>query len=91
MCIEFGLTPSIPKTMHLMTGRETVGSDQSPIKVNGGEINSVDEFQYLGSRIAASGRMDGDVGMRIAQALELLVHSARLSSWTRTSHCTPRE
>ena len=28
----------------------------------------MDEFQYLGSRIAASGRMDGDVEMRIAQA-----------------------
>ena len=41
---------------------------QNPIKVSGGEINSVDEFQYLGSRIAASGRMDGDVEMRIAQA-----------------------
>ena len=43
MCTEFGLTLSIPKTMHLVTGRETVGSDQSPIKVNSGEINSVDE------------------------------------------------
>ena len=50
-------------------GRETAGSDQSPIKVNGGEITSADEFQYLGcSRIAVSGRMDGDVEIRIAQA-----------------------
>ena len=53
--------------MHLVTGRETVGSDQSPIKVNGGDINSVDEFQYLGSRIVACGRMNGDVEIRIAQ------------------------
>ena len=68
VCTEFGLILSIPKTMHLVTGRETLGSDQSQIKVNSGEINSVDEFQYLGSRIAASGRMDGDVEMRIAQA-----------------------
>ena len=48
--------------MHLVTGRETVGSDQSPIKVNGG-----DKFQYLGSRIVDCGRMDGDVEIRIAQ------------------------
>ena len=54
--------------MHLLTGRETVDSDQSPIKVNCGEINSVNEFQYLGSRIAASRRMDGDVEIRIVQA-----------------------
>ena len=44
VCTGFGLTLSIPKTMHLVTGRETVGSDLSPIKVNGGDINSVDEF-----------------------------------------------
>ena len=67
VCTEFFLTLSISKTTYLVTGRETVGNDQSLIKVNGGEINSVDEFQYLGSRIATSGRMDGDVEMRIAQ------------------------
>ena len=72
VCTEIGLTVSIPKTMQLVTGREIVGSDQSPIKVSGGEINCVDEFQYLGSRIAASGRMDGDVEMRIAQASRTL-------------------
>ena len=62
---EFGLTVSIPKTTHLVTGRKTVGSDESPIKVNDGKINSVDEFQYLGSRITASRRMDRNVEMRI--------------------------
>ena len=61
-------TVSISKTMHLVTGRKTVGSDRSPIKVNNGDINSVDEFQFLGSRIVACGRMDGDVEIRIAQA-----------------------
>ena len=54
VCTEFGLTLSIPKTMHLVTEREIVGSDHTLIKVSGGDINSVDEFQYLGSRIAAS-------------------------------------
>ena len=73
MCTEFGLTVIISKTVHLVAGRETVSSDQSPIKVNGGDINSVDEFQYLGCRIAASGRMDGDVEIRIAQASRAFV------------------
>ena len=65
---EFSLTLSTPKAGHLVTGRETVGSNQSPIKVNGVETTYVDEFQYLGgSRIAASGRMDGNVEVRIEQ------------------------
>ena len=59
---------SIPKIRHLETGRETIGSDQSPVKVNGGEINFMDDLQYLGSRIAAYGRIDGDVEMKIVQA-----------------------
>ena len=62
MCTEFGLTLSIPNAMLLVTERETVVS----------HINSVDEFQYLGSRIAASGRMDGDLEMRIEQASRAL-------------------
>ena len=36
--------------------------------MDGGEIESVDEFPYLGSMITASGRMDVDVEKRIAQA-----------------------
>ena len=34
----------------------------------GGEIGSVDEFPYLGSVIAASGKMDTDVDNRVAKA-----------------------
>ena len=30
VCTEFGLTLSIPTTMHLVTGRERVGSDPEP-------------------------------------------------------------
>ena len=33
-----------------------------------GEINAMDEFQYLGSVIASSGRMDVDICRRVAQA-----------------------
>lgn len=65
---HFGLTVSIPKTKHMVTGRETITEDKAPIPINGGAIEAVGEFPYLGSMIAASGRMDVDVDKRIYQA-----------------------
>ena len=67
-CAAFGLTVSNPKTKHMVVGNLVEEEDREPIAVAGGEICSVDEFPYLGSLIAASGRMDGDVDRRIAQA-----------------------
>ncbi len=51
-----------------MTGREAKDSDRAPIPVCDGEIDVVEEFPYLGSIIAANGKMDADVERRIAQA-----------------------
>ena len=65
---DFGLAVSIPKTRRIVAGREAADSDATPIPVSGGEITSVNEFSYLGSVVAASGRMDADVEKRIAQA-----------------------
>ena len=65
---DFGLTMSNPKTKHMVTGRLVEERDKEPIAVEGGEICAVEEFAYLGSQIAASGRMDGDVERRIVQA-----------------------
>ena len=67
-CAAFGLTVSNTKTKHMVVGNLVEEEDREPIAVAGGEICSVDEFPYLGSLIAASGRMDGDVDRRIAQA-----------------------
>ena len=53
---------------HMVTGRQVVDGDREPIAVAGGEICSVDEFPYLGSKIASSGRIDADVESRIAKA-----------------------
>ncbi len=64
----FGLTVSIPKTKHMVTGREAAACDKTPMTVSGGEIVGVEEFPYLGSSVAASGRMDMDVDRRIAPA-----------------------
>ena len=67
-CSNFGLTVSNPKTKHMVTGRQVVDGDREPIAVAGGEICFVDEFPYLGSMIASSGRIDADVDNRIAKA-----------------------
>ena len=67
-CSNFGLTVSNPKTKHMVTGRQVVDGDREPIAVAGGEICSVDEFPYLGSMIASSGRINADVESRIAKA-----------------------
>jgi len=45
-----------------------VESDREMLSVDGGDLCSVEEFPYLGSIIAASGRMDVDVERRITKA-----------------------
>ena len=65
---DFGLTVSIPKTKHMVTGRLLEPSDIEPIVLDGGNIEAVEEFPYLGSLITNSGRMDMDVDRWIALA-----------------------
>ena len=65
---RFGLTVSSTKTKHMVTGRLAEESDREPIEVDGGMIDGVKEFPYLGSVVADSGRIDVDVERRIAQA-----------------------
>ena len=64
-CNDFGLTVSVPKTKHMVSGRMVVESDMEPISVEGGEICCVEDFPYLGSLIAAS--VDVDVDKRITK------------------------
>ena len=42
--------------------------EQEYIALDGGSIEVVEEFPYLGSIIESSGTMDVDVGRRIVQA-----------------------
>ena len=51
-----------------MTGRLVEDGNKEPIAVEGGEICAVEEFPYLGSLIAESGRIDADVERRVSQA-----------------------
>ena len=64
---DFCLTVSIPKTKHTGTGRLVEGEDLAPIALEGGEVEAVEEFQYLGSLVDSSGRVDADVNRRVAQ------------------------
>ena len=65
---KFGLRVSIPKTQHLVAGREAKEEDKTPITIESGEIDGVEEFSYLWVTIASSGAMDPDVDRRVAQA-----------------------
>ena len=65
---KFGLTVSIPKTKHMAAGREANACDKVPITAEGGDIEAVEDFPYLGSIVSASGTIDADVEARIAKA-----------------------
>ena len=65
---DFGLRVSLPKTKQMVTGRLVEEGDQESVALDGGDIEVVSEFPYLGSLIADSGRMDVDVDRRVAQA-----------------------
>ena len=58
---DFGLTLSIPKTKVMAVGREVTSEDRTPLKLGEEEIQSVNEFPYLGSQIDSSGRMATDI------------------------------
>ena len=70
---DFGLTVSIAKTKHMVTSRSVEVCDQEPISLEGGNTEAVDEFPYLGSLMAKSGRMDVDINRRVVQASKALV------------------
>ena len=42
-------------------------NDEEPLPMQGGNIESVEQFLYLGSVVAASGKIDADVDRRITQ------------------------
>ena len=70
---DFGLTVSIPKTKQMVTGRLVEEGDHTSMPLAGGDIDVVEEFPYLGSKIGKSGRVDVDVHRRIAQHQKHLV------------------
>ncbi len=63
---SFGLTVNSSKTKHMVTGRLVEERDRDVIQVDGGTIECVQEFPYLGSLVSDSGRIDGKVERRIS-------------------------
>ena len=59
---DLGLTVSIPKTKIMARGRLVQPGDEGPIRIDDNNcVESVSEFQYLGSMVERSGRVDTDV------------------------------
>ena len=52
----------------MVVGCDVEECDVQPISVDGGEIEHVTEFQYLGSIIAENGKIDAEIDRRIAIA-----------------------
>ena len=61
----FGPKVSLPKTKQMVTGRIV---EQECVALDGGGVEAVDKFPYLGLLIEDSGRMNADVNRRVAQA-----------------------
>ena len=64
----FGLTVSIAKTKFMVSGSKITQEDKLPINIQGGTIEHVDEFQYLGSIVTENGTIDTEIDRRIANA-----------------------
>ena len=62
---SFGLTVSINETKFMITGSNITQEDRLTIKVEVGTIEHVSDFQYLGSVITESGRIDEEIDRRI--------------------------
>ena len=56
-----GLTVNIIKTKFMAVGHDIAEEDTQPISLEGGEIEHVSEFPYLGSGMSANGRIDDEI------------------------------
>ena len=63
---SMGLTMKIIKTKFIVVGHDIGEEDTQPISLEGGEIEHVSKFPYLGSIIAANGNIYDDIDSRIA-------------------------
>ena len=64
----FGLSVSLPKTKGLAVGSALSEDDVSPVSVDGGQIEMVHKFTYLGSKLSYDGEITSEVSSRIARA-----------------------
>ena len=52
---EWGLTVNIKKTKGMAMGEKLSDEDVAPVKVEGGELEMVKDFTYLGSVVSRDG------------------------------------
>ena len=64
----WGLTLSVVKTKLLVAGIPATEDELRPLELEGGEIECVSDFKYLGSVLEAKGGVGKEVGERIAKA-----------------------
>ena len=56
------------KTKLLTMGKQLEPEDSLPVQLDEGEIDTVDNFTYLGSNISRDGEMRGEVVVRLGKA-----------------------
>ena len=63
-----GLTVSTEKTKGMVVGEGLNESDVRPVQVEGGSVDVVQDFTYLGANISRDGEITNEVTRRIARA-----------------------
>ena len=65
---DWGLTFSVVKTKLLVAGIPGIEDELRPLVLEGGEVECVNDFKYLGSVLEANGGIVKEVGERIVKA-----------------------
>ena len=69
---ENSLTLCVPKTELLVTGIGLTAIDLAPLELDGGVVEVVEQFKYLGFLVEACGGIAGEVSGGIAPASSIL-------------------
>ena len=69
MCQTDWYGNNVPKTKHLRMN----GTSSEPIQLHGADIEEVEEFSYLGSKMTTSGSCEAEVRARYLRLARLLV------------------
>jgi len=70
---KYGMEVSAEKSKILIVGRERKTLAQ-PNQINGDELEMVDSFEYLGSKITADGKCSEEIRNRLAMATSSLIN-----------------
>ena len=84
---RWGLQVSIPKTKGMVVGEGLQESDRLPVPVEGGSLEVVDSFTYLGASITSDGEISDEVAFRIGKACGAFgcLKRANFSEWCTLS------